>query len=259
MQTPVIINLEKGFLTATFYQPENKPPPWQCVGFCHGFTGNRIEIRRLFVRFARRLNENGIAVFTFDYRGHGESSGDFDEFTMEDWRDDAKCALDYFLKRDDIIKDKISILGFSMGGCIASYLSVNPIVKRVLLWSPAAVPYHLFLLRLSQFSEKDKNDFETKKYVDFGGLKMTKRFVEVLKEIDPLKEIAKTKAEKIHIIQSVDDSILDFNENALRYEKALKDAKKSVTLLKIPNGGHIFSNLESEKMLFDSSLQFLNF
>ncbi|MFA0780897.1 MAG: hypothetical protein RJAPGHWK_002418, partial [Candidatus Fervidibacter sp.] len=47
------------------------------VAMCHGFTGNRIEAHRLFVKAARHFVQHGIAVLRFDFRGSGESEGDF--------------------------------------------------------------------------------------------------------------------------------------------------------------------------------------
>jgi len=41
------------------------------VVLCHGFTGQRIESHRLFVKMARDLAAHGIAALRFDFRGSG--------------------------------------------------------------------------------------------------------------------------------------------------------------------------------------------
>ncbi|MEM0027386.1 MAG: alpha/beta hydrolase [Ignisphaera sp.] len=51
------------------------PPqgPKNMVLMLHGFTGFKSEVNRLFIDIARALCKNGVAVFRFDYRGHGDS------------------------------------------------------------------------------------------------------------------------------------------------------------------------------------------
>ena len=47
----------------------------------------------------------------FDYRGCGESAGNFDAFTLEDWRDDALAVI-------DATEGPLLLVGSSMGGWI---------------------------------------------------------------------------------------------------------------------------------------------
>jgi len=53
----------------------------------------------------------GRAFVRFDYRGCGESAGAFEDFTLEDWRDDALAVI-------DATEGPVVLVGSSMGGWI---------------------------------------------------------------------------------------------------------------------------------------------
>ncbi|MGQ0662696.1 MAG: alpha/beta fold hydrolase, partial [Pseudomonadota bacterium] len=55
----------------------------------------------------------GHAVLRFDYRGHGQSSGQFVDGTISRWADDALAVLDRLTEGPQIL------VGSSMGGWIA--------------------------------------------------------------------------------------------------------------------------------------------
>ena len=61
-------------LYGMLHRPEGAGPH-PAVMILHGFTGQRIEPHRLFVKLARQLVAAGIAALRFDFRGSGESEG----------------------------------------------------------------------------------------------------------------------------------------------------------------------------------------
>ena len=60
---------------------------------CHGFTGDKVENHFIFVKMARRLADAGFFAMRFDFRGSGESEGDFSDMTVPAEIDDARVAL----------------------------------------------------------------------------------------------------------------------------------------------------------------------
>ncbi len=52
------------------------------IAMFHGFTGNRTEAHRLFIHVARALSDSGFVVLRFDFRGSGDSDGEFDDMTV---------------------------------------------------------------------------------------------------------------------------------------------------------------------------------
>ncbi len=67
-------------VAAVLHVPESTPAPG--VIMCHGFTGHKAETHRLFVHTARDFAAHGLAVLRFDFRGSGDSAGDFRDMTI---------------------------------------------------------------------------------------------------------------------------------------------------------------------------------
>lgn len=82
-----------------------------CVIFCPGFNstmqGNKATEIRAFCL------EQGLAFIRFDYRGHGESGGDFSDGCISNWLADTLAIIDKVATNDVIL------IGSSMGGWIA--------------------------------------------------------------------------------------------------------------------------------------------
>ena len=73
----------------------------------------------VYQHLTRLLPPQGIAVFLYDRRGSGESSGDFETATFFDLAADARAALDHLKSRSDIDSKRIGVWGISQGGWIA--------------------------------------------------------------------------------------------------------------------------------------------
>ena len=68
------------------------------------------------------LTLEGYDVFTFDYRGYGRSEG---SPTQDGVHRDAQSALETVLTLPDINKERLFVLGQSLGGAIAIYAVAN--------------------------------------------------------------------------------------------------------------------------------------
>jgi fermentation-respiration switch protein FrsA (DUF1100 family) len=79
--------------------------------FCHGVTDNNQSPMAGF------FSEAGFRVFSFDYRGFGNSEKK--KLTNEGLAADAYAALQYLRSRPDVDPDRIVIYGHSMGGVYA--------------------------------------------------------------------------------------------------------------------------------------------
>ncbi|PVB61207.1 alpha/beta hydrolase [Labrenzia sp. 011] len=61
----------------------------------------------------------GQAVVRFDYSGHGQSGGDFEDACVSDWLEEAEAVFDRFCP------DETILVGSSMGGWIALLLALS--------------------------------------------------------------------------------------------------------------------------------------
>jgi pimeloyl-ACP methyl ester carboxylesterase len=107
-------NNRKVTLAGTLVVPLGKGPH-PAVVFTHG-SGAQIRQRgvleQLFVRA-------GVAVLTYDKRGVGESTGDWNTASFEDLADDAVAGAEFLRSRSDIDPKRIGFWGLSQGGWIA--------------------------------------------------------------------------------------------------------------------------------------------
>lgn len=99
--------------------------------FCGGFRSNMAGTKALALEV--HCAASGRAFTRFDYRGHGESGGDFVEGTVGDWLDDTLAVL------DEVTVDPLVLVGSSMGAWIAllAALARPARVKGLVLVAPA--------------------------------------------------------------------------------------------------------------------------
>lgn len=84
------------------------------IVLCHGFSSNKD--RFSYIELEKALNHLGISTFRFDFFGHGESDGEFEDITVSKAVDDALSAID-FMKVSGY--KKIGLMGSSFGGIVA--------------------------------------------------------------------------------------------------------------------------------------------
>src|SRR5262249_25576500 len=88
----------------------------------HGFTGHRAEDGRLFVLTGRALAQSGIDCLRCDFRGSGDSDGDFDAMTLSSELEDARAALAWLMRQARIDRARLGVVGLSLGSVVAQLL-----------------------------------------------------------------------------------------------------------------------------------------
>ncbi len=78
---------------------------------CHGFSTNRDSGKNL--NLEKIFGDKGISTFRFDFYGHGESEGKFEDITISEAVDDVLNAIK-FLKEEGY--KRIGLVGSSFGG-----------------------------------------------------------------------------------------------------------------------------------------------
>lgn len=135
----VVIDGDHGKLQAVIHKPTLKQGERvPMVLLCHGFMGNKDGA--LENRIANLLSERGIASIRFDFNGHGQSEGRFQDMTVPNEIVDAKKVIDYVRALPYV--SSVAISGHSQGGVVAAMTAGelgSDKIKAVVLLAPAAV------------------------------------------------------------------------------------------------------------------------
>lgn len=83
------------------------------------------EDREYLLPFARFLIRHGIAVFGYDKRGVGDSTGDWTTASFDDLAGDVIAAFRYLQTRTDIDHSQIGLLGWSQAGWVMPLAAVR--------------------------------------------------------------------------------------------------------------------------------------
>jgi alpha/beta superfamily hydrolase len=89
-----------------------------------------------WVRWARHLAAHDVAALRFDYRGAGESTGEFAEASIATWIADAGRSLEWLRAAAPGVPVVLHGLGF--GGLIAAHAFAGGAGNALLLWSAPA-------------------------------------------------------------------------------------------------------------------------
>lgn len=212
---------------------------------CHGFTGHRAESHRLFVVAARDFCQHGLAVLRFDFRGSGDSAGEFREMTVSRETTDAAAALAYLASRPEVNPDRVGVLGLSLGGCVAACLAGRePRVRALVLWSAAAHPERIREHLQSQWGESE--------VLDFNGWGLGRGFLEDLPRIHPLAEARRYLGPSL-IVHGEQDEVVPPSD-ASDFQQALGGPSE---LHLVKGADHVFSGLTWQAEAITKSRQFL--
>ncbi len=226
------------------------------VVFCHGFTGTKVEPHRIFVKMARDLVSRGIAALRFDFRGSGDSEGNFEDMTLSGEISDAVKALDWVVQnaeQEGLDAERIGLLGLSMGGLVAACTAAKDRrVKALTLWG-AVSDLNASLAR-NQKDRKDSIRDLPGGFVDYGGNLLGPAFFAEFDKIYPVKEIVKFRGPVLIVHGSEDDREPASNANA--YFAAISGRHPLNRNVVIEGADHTFNALAWEREVLSSTSDF---
>lgn len=102
------------------------------VVVCHGFRGTKENGGKIF-GFAEKIRDIGMGILAFDFRGSGQSDGDFSQVTLTRQGEDVQAVIDYVQRQFSLPS---ILLGRSMGGSsVLAGGSGDQRVEGFVLWS----------------------------------------------------------------------------------------------------------------------------
>lgn len=200
-ETPHFTSTDGTPLTGIFFFARREPVHGTVVHF-HGNGGN---VTAHF-RYVDWLTDEGFHVFTFDYRGYGNSAG---RPSPEGLAQDGIAALRYVRSRPDVPAERVFVLGQSLGGAVAVVSTVQSgvPVAAVALDSPMS-SYR------SVAREKLKANLFTRLFL------RPLTFALVSDAANARKQIGKLAPAPVLILHGDADHVVPHSEGAALYERA---------------------------------------
>tara|TARA_A100000164_G_scaffold195566_1_gene173429 strand:+ start:218 stop:1000 length:783 start_codon:yes stop_codon:yes gene_type:complete len=151
---PSILTRDNGTSIAYHYTSGTSPG----VMFFNGFKSDMTGIKALNLEDFCRAR--GTAFLRFDYQGHGQSSGEFDDGTIGEWTSDAIAALDQLTFGSQVL------IGSSMGSWIMMLAALARPERVAGLIGLASAPDFTEDLILRKLSNSEKFELETNGFIN---------------------------------------------------------------------------------------------
>ncbi|PLR81139.1 carboxylesterase [Bacillus canaveralius] len=219
----------------------------------HGFTGSPFEIEPL-VSYLQERTDWEFSIPTLP--GHGETLS-LKGIRYKQWIEHAEKELQMLLEKCD----EVYLIGFSMGGIIASYLAVHyPVTKLVLL---SAAAYYVNPRQLAAdigLMVKDavagsllENELfhRYKRKIISTPLSATIQFRRLVASIRPLLKQIQIPT---FIAQGEEDGIVPLKSARYLYDKIGTNHKD---IKYVSNSGHLICHCDKREQLFSDVFQFL--
>jgi exosortase A-associated hydrolase 2 len=196
----ILIKSDTGMLSGMLYAPGGT-----ALGsalFCNPLFEERKSSQRVMVECARALAADGFMVLRFDYRGCGDSEGNFKDFTASDWIPDIKSAVQLLTERSG--SSSFSMLGLRLGANLAVSSILDGLSPQALiLWEPIAdgteyIEHELrrkLLREMVTFGkgratrESISEELKAGKSVDLDGYELSPALFASIKELSLLRDI----------------------------------------------------------------------
>lgn len=133
------IALRRAGLTLRGVLEKHVDGPCPLVMMMHGFGGRMDAVPGgWFQEWSDALTAAGFATLRFDFNGHGDSEGSFQNMTVYNEIEDAAAFLQYALSLPDVTE--ISLLGHSQGGVVAGMTAgyFHDKISKLVMLEPAA-------------------------------------------------------------------------------------------------------------------------
>lgn len=154
-ETPFFFELGTERLFAVLHLPPSGAPT-RGVILCHALAEERLWSHRVYVNLARDLAARGMAVLRFDFRGEGDSDGEFEQAGFASRVEDATRAAQVLLEREPGLPG-VTFLGHRLGAAVAAAAAAKPGVRALALvaWDPipSGRAYLMQLLRTALASQ----------------------------------------------------------------------------------------------------------
>ena len=212
----------------------------------HGFTGHMNENGYLFKELSKVLKEHGFSSLRFDFMGSGISDGRFEEMTFLTELSDARAILNF--AKTLKINEKLIILGFSMGGAVASMVAkeFEDDLEKLVLLSPAG--------NINKIGERYFGNpnaiWHNEENIDMGGYLMNIKFLKSFEGLDLYQNTNLSKP--VIIIHGEKDMAVP-----IEYGKKYASMYPNCEFYMVPDSEHCYQRMSRRSFVNDHVIEFL--
>lgn len=219
------------------------------VILCHGFSTSKDG--RTYTGLEEILNRKGISTFRFDFFGHGESGGRFEDITTSEAVDDVLNAIDYIQNTGFT---RIGLFGSSFGG-MASILAASRSDLPLLLALKSPVTDYRNMA-LTQLSDAEVEEWREKSFIEIETINDEKRrlnysFYEDAKKTHAYDAALKIKIPVLIVHGEADETVPV--EQSRKAARLMPDCR----LETIPGCDHVYSDPEHFNLLINLISEFI--
>ncbi len=110
-------------LVGNLILPKNQEGPYPLVIFVHGDGAEDRTANGAYSYFFDELSKKGVACFSWDKQGVGESEGNWEHQDMKSRAEEVISAINALKNNKNIASEKIGLMGFSQAGWVMPYVS----------------------------------------------------------------------------------------------------------------------------------------
>lgn len=191
-------------LKGQLFIPDATPCPVLCL--CHGMprSGTADPNDRGYAGLAERFAEEGFLTVIFNFRGSGESEGNFD---IRGWARDLKVVLNHIYNMKEVDQRKIFMMGFSAGAAVSIYVAAQD--KRIASIVACACPDTSRLAKNRELAQTVIDDYRNMGVIkDAGFPPSLQEWMQGFDDIYSAKWIDKLSPRPILIIHGDQDDVV---------------------------------------------------
>ena len=216
-------------IVGRLYLPDDcAPHPAVCV--CHGIPAKSPDSRNNgYPLLAERICREGFAVLIFNFRGTGDSGGNFDIFG---WTRDLKAVVDYLYILPDVDRSRLSLLGFSGGAAVSIYVASQD--ERVSAVAACASPAEF------TFFAKDSDSSLIDHFRSVGVIRdedfphSTEEWLNGFKLVSPIDYVAGIAPRPLLLVHGSQDDLVEVSHAYKLYDRAEEPKQLAI----IDGAGH---------------------
>lgn len=215
------------------------------VVMLHGTGSNKDEAGMGYVLMAEKFAQKGIASARFDFRGVGDSKGEYKDYDYETAVADTLKVLEYVKKNENVDPNRVGVMGWSQGGTDAFLAAAkSDEFKSVLTWAGAIDLSDM--LSDEDYATAKKDGYFTVTFEWREPLKFGLSWAEDVKNVNLLDEIKKIKV-PILCINGAEDDVVDPKSADEILKASQNDKSKKVV---IEGADHTFKIFTDDKEPF---------